>query len=105
MDGQLAVAAPRGNGLNPLSSLFGNNVLADPTLELRDANGTLIKANDNWEDDPVSSALLKANGLGLSDPKESGIFASLLPPGAYTAIVAGKNNGTGIAVIEFYNIR
>jgi hypothetical protein len=88
-----------------LSNFFGNNVLADPTLELRDANGTLIKANDNWQDDPVSAALLTANGLALPDPKESGIFASLLPPGAYTAIVAGKNNGTGIGLVEIYNLR
>jgi hypothetical protein len=87
-----------------LSNFFGN-VLADPTLELRDANGTLIKANDNWQDDPVSAALLTANGLALSDPKESGIFASLLAPGQYTAIIAGKNSGTGIALVEIYNLR
>jgi len=87
-----------------LSNFFGN-VLADPTLELRDANGALIKANDNWQDDPVSAALLTANGLALSDPKESGIFASLLAPGQYTAIIAGKNNGTGIALVEIYDLR
>jgi len=87
-----------------LSSFFGNT-LADPTLELRDANGTLIKSNDNWQDDPASAALLTANGLGLSDPKESGIFASLLAPGQYTAVVAGKNDGTGIALVEIYNLR
>jgi len=87
-----------------LSNFFGN-VLEDPTLELRDANGALITANDNWQDDPVSAALLTANGLGLSDPKESGIFASLLLPGQYTAIVAGKNGGTGIALVELYNVK
>ena len=87
-----------------LSSFFGN-VLADPTLELRDANGALIKSNDNWEDDPVSAALLTANGLALSDPKEPGIFAAQLAPGPYTAIVAGKNDGTGIALVEIYNLR
>ena len=81
-----------GNSANPtklairargpsLSNFFGN-VLADPTLELRDANGALITTNDNWQDDPVSAALLTANGLALSDPKESGIFAPLLAPRA-----------------------
>jgi hypothetical protein len=84
-----------------LSNFFGN-VLADPTLELRDANGTLVKANDNWQDDPASAALLTANGLALPDPKESGIFAPLLAPGQYTATVAGKNGGTGIALVEVY---
>ena len=93
----------RGRGPS-LSSFFGN-VLADPTLELRDANGMLITANDNWQDDPVSAALLTAKGLGLSDPKESGIYAALLLPGQYTAIVAGKNGGTGIALVEVYNVK
>ena len=87
-----------------LKNFFGN-VLADPTLELRDGNGALIAANDNWQDDPVSAALLTANGLGLSDPKEPGIFAPLLLPGQYTAIVAGKNGGTGIALVEVYNVK
>jgi hypothetical protein len=87
-----------------LRNFFGN-VLDDPTLELRDANGALITANDNWQDDPVSAALLTANGLGLPDPKEPGIFASLLLPGQYTAVVAGKNGGTGIALVEVYNVK
>jgi hypothetical protein len=86
-----------------LRNFFGN-VLDDPTLELRDANGALITANDNWQDDPVSAALLTANGLALSDPKEAGIFASLLAPGQYTAIVAGKNGSTGIALVEVYDL-
>jgi hypothetical protein len=87
-----------------LSNFFGN-VLADPTLELRDANGARVTANDNWQDDPVSAALLTANGLGLSDPKESGLFLGLITPGQYTAIVAGKNGGTGIALVEVYNVK
>jgi hypothetical protein len=86
-----------------LSNFFGN-VLADPTLELRDANGALIIANDNWQDDPVSAALLTSNGLGLSDPKESGLFLALIAPGQYTAIVAGKSGGIGIGLVEVYNI-
>jgi hypothetical protein len=47
---------------------------------------------------------LTANGLALSDPKESGIFISL-PPGPFTAILAGKNGGTGIGLIEVYNLK
>ncbi len=87
-----------------MSSFFGN-VLADPTLEIRDSNGVLIKANDNWQDDPVSAALLTAKGLALSDPKESGIFLSLIAPGQYTATVAGNAGGTGIALVEFYHVQ
>jgi hypothetical protein len=79
-------------------------VLADPTLELHNANGTIIASNDDWLSDPVSAAQLTANGLALPNPKESGIFISLAP-GQFTAIVAGKNGGTGIALVEVYNLR
>jgi hypothetical protein len=92
-------------GIGPSLAQFGlNPVLQDPTLELKDANGTTLVANDNWLDDPVSAALLTANGLGLSDPKESGIFTAL-PAGQFTAILAGKNGGVGIGLIEIYNLK
>ena len=82
-----------------------SNVLADPTLELHNANGTIMIANDDWQSDPVAAADLTANGLALPDPKESGIFTSLAPPGQFTAIVAGKNGGIGIALVEIYNLK
>jgi hypothetical protein len=93
-------------GLGPsLSSSGLSNVLADPTLELRNADGTLMISNDNWLDDPVSAAKLTANGLALPNVKESGIFTSMAAPGQYTAILAGTNNGTGIGLIEVYNVK
>jgi hypothetical protein len=53
--------------------------------------------------DPVSAGKLTAKGLGLSDPKESGIYTTL-PPGQFTAILAGKNGGVGIGLVEIYII-
>jgi hypothetical protein len=47
---------------------------------------------------------LTANGLGLSNPKESGIFTSL-PAGQFTAILAGKNGGVGLGLVEVYNLK
>ncbi len=92
-------------GVGPSLAQFGlNPALQDPSLELRDANGTVLVANDDWLSDSTSAALLAANGLGLGDPKESGIFISL-PPGQFTAILAGKNGGTGIGLIEVYNLK
>lgn len=88
-----------------LSTLGLANVLADPTLELHNANGTVMVSNDDWQSDPVSAALLTANGLAPSDPKESGIFTALAPPGQFTAVLAGKNGGIGIALVEIYNLR
>ena len=92
-------------GIGPSLSHFGlTNVLADPTLELHNANGTTLAANDDWIDDPVSAAQLTANGLALQNAKESGIFISL-PAGQFTAILAGKNGGIGIGLVEIYNLK
>src|SRR6267143_1378239 len=92
-------------GMGPSLSQFGlSPVLADPTLELRDANGMLLIANDNWQDDLASAAQLTARGLAPQNSLESGIFATL-PPGAFTVILAGKNGGTGLGLVEIYNVQ
>jgi hypothetical protein len=78
-------------------------VLADPILELRDSNGVLLVANNDWQDNPAQAAELIADGLAPSNALESGIAATL-PPGAYTALLAGVNSGTGIGVVEVYDL-
>jgi hypothetical protein len=91
-------------GIGPSLSQFGlSPVLADPTLELYDSNGALIVLNDDWQDDAVSAAQLTAAGLAPQEPKEAAIFVTL-PPGTYTGIVAGKNGGIGIGLVEVYNV-
>lgn len=82
-------------GIGP--SLQGSglsDVLADPTLELRDSNGVLLASNDNC-------GAIFTRPL---DPAEACIEISL-PPGAFTAILAGNNGGTGIGLIEIYNVQ
>jgi hypothetical protein len=92
-------------GIGPSLSQFGlSNVLANPTLELKNSNGTTLAANDNWQDDPASAAALSANGFALQNSLESGIFITL-SPGAFTAILAGQNGGTGIGLVEVYNLQ
>jgi hypothetical protein len=88
-------------GLGP--SLGLSNFLSDPTLELHDSIGTMLASNDNWQDDPTSAAQLASNGLAPHNNLESGIFL-LLQPGAFTAILAGRNGGTGIGLVEVYNL-
>ena len=90
-------------GLGPSLSAFGlSNVLEDPTLELRDGNGSLILADNDWQDNPAQAAEITAAGLAPSDDRESAIAATL-PPGLYTALLSGLNNGTGIGLVEVYD--
>ena len=87
-------------GLGPTLSQFGvTNVLADPTLDLRDANGNLIGSNDNWKD--TQQTQIQATGLAPPNDKESAISATLSPAN-YTAILRGKNNTTGNGLVEVY---
>lgn len=76
-------------------------VLADPTLELRDSEGTVLFSNNDWQDDPSQATILSTAGLTPNNPRESAIAAAL-PPGAYTAIVRGQNETSGVALVEFY---
>jgi hypothetical protein len=77
------------------------NFLPDPTLELRDSNRKLIFSNDNWKD--TQQAAIQATGAAPSDDRESAIVWTLAP-GAYTAIVRGKNNSMGVALVEVYQL-
>jgi uncharacterized protein (TIGR03118 family) len=86
-------------------SLAAKNVspaLADPVMDLFDANGNLIAHNDDWMNAPNKSAII-ASGLAPTDPRESAILETPAA-GNYTAIVRGKNNTTGIALAEAYRL-
>ena len=92
-------------GIGPSLAQSGvNNVLADPTLDLYNANGTKLISNDDWNDNPAQAVQLTANGLAPTNNKESGIFTNL-PPGAFTAILSGKDGGTGVGLVEVYNLQ
>jgi hypothetical protein len=78
-------------------------VLANPILELRDNNGTLLTSNNDWQDNPFQAAEIIAADLAPTNTLESAIAATL-PPGLYTALLAGLNNGTGIGLVEVYDL-
>ena len=86
-------------------SLAGiTNVLANPTLELRNASGTILIANNDWKDDSNQAAAIMAAGMAPQNDLESAVLTTL-PPGQYTAIVAGHQAGTGVAVAEVYHLQ
>jgi plastocyanin len=77
------------------------NPLQDPTLELHNGNGAVIAFNDNWKDS--QQAEIQATGLAPTNDLESAIVATLAP-GNYTAIVRGKNDTIGVALVEVYDL-
>jgi Galactose oxidase, central domain/Kelch motif len=91
-------------GMGP--SLNGVGVtLSDPTLELHQG-GTTLATNDNWRTRPDGSsqqAEIEATTIPPTNELESAILVTL-SPGAYTAILAGKNGGTGVGLVEVYDL-
>ena len=88
--------------LGPSLAQFGvPNSLADPRLGLYDGNGTLLMSNDNWKDS--QQAALQNSGFQPPNDLDSAILVTL-PTGNYTAILSGKNGGTGVGLVEVYRL-
>lgn len=86
-------------GIGP--SLSGiSNRLSDPVIELHDANGLLLASNDDWK---TNQAEVEATGIPPTNDRESALVADLLPSN-YTVVLRGKDNFTGIAVVEVYRL-
>jgi hypothetical protein len=86
-----------------LASYGVANVLADPMLTLHDSNGAILLSDDNWQDDPSQASAIASSGKAPQNSLESAIVTTL-PPGAYTAVVTGKNRGMGVALVEVYRL-
>ena len=87
-------------GLGPSLTAAGvPGALQDPTLDLFNGNGTPVGSNDNWRDSQQSD--IQGTGLAPTNNAESAI-TGLFPAGPYTAIERGKNNTTGIGLVEIY---
>ncbi|MEY2577223.1 MAG: hypothetical protein QOI49_47 [Verrucomicrobiota bacterium] len=90
-------------GLGPSLGAVGvQGALSDPLLELYDASGNLLATNNDWQQ-TQPQALRDAN-LALSNDLEAAILFTLAP-GAYTAILRGNGNATGIGLVEVYDLQ
>jgi sugar lactone lactonase YvrE len=82
------------------------NALANPTLELHQGNTTLA-TNDNWKRSDQTGqsqeAAIRATTVPPKNDLESAILVTL-NPGAYTAILGGKNATTGVGLVEVYDL-
>ena len=92
-------------GLGPSLNDNGQPIpgrLMDPRLELHDSNGQTLQVNDDYKNGPNAAAITRAD-LAPPNDKEAAILAQL-PPGAYTAVLRGTNNTTGIGLAEVFDI-
>ena len=88
--------------LGPSLRGFGlANPLGDPVLELHGSTGSLITSNDNWRDTQENEIV--NTGLAPQDDLEAAIVATL-QPGTYSAVVSGRNEMTGVGLVEVYDL-
>ncbi|MBA2743036.1 MAG: hypothetical protein H0U43_01760 [Chthoniobacterales bacterium] len=86
-----------------LASKGVHNALPDPTLEVFNASGVKIAGNDEWQSNSTQAAKIQEADLAPADPHECALTVTL-KPGNYTAIVRGKDDTTGISLVEFYKL-
>ena len=92
-------------GLGPTLAAPPFNIvgaLADPVVTLVDQNGVIVKTNDNWKN--TQQAAIQATGLAPPNDLESAMVVTVAT-GKYTAILLGKNGGTGIGLVEVYKLK
>ncbi|HEV2803681.1 MAG TPA: cytochrome c peroxidase [Chthoniobacterales bacterium] len=91
-------------GLGPSLGSVGGQLLLDPALDVRNANGTSLAANDNWAQNPLSNEIIDA-GLGPPSTSES-VVSLTLGPGAYTALLSpapARLSPAGVGLVEVYS--
>lgn len=99
-------------GVGPTLQSFGlaaNTLLADPQIALVDqATGETIRRNDDWASGPdagiIAAAARSAGAFPLANGSRDAGMLVMLEPGAYTVLLTGANNGTGIGIVEVYDV-
>ncbi len=89
--------------IGPSLGAFGiSTPLADPMLTVFDSNGVALATNDSWAEDGASLEI-EQNGLAPTDAAEAATILNLIP-GSYTTLVSGVDDGTGVGLVETYNL-
>ena len=87
-------------GIGPSLPLAG--ALSDPIIEVHGSAGELLATNDNWNDSLNRQQIIDS-GLAPTNPLESALWG-IINPGAYTVVVRGANNATGLGLFEVYDL-
>jgi hypothetical protein len=80
-----------------------SGVLADPVMTIVRQNGSVVSSNDNWQVFNATASTLQALGFAPANPSESALVLTL-PPGAYTVVMKGVSNATGVGLFEVYEV-
>lgn len=84
-------------GVGP--SLGFNGTLVDPMLELHTPDG--VVTNDDWRSNQEQEII--GSGVPPANNSEAAIIATL-KPGAYTTVLRGTHNTTGVGLVELYDL-
>lgn len=87
-------------GIGPSLSVPG--ALTDPVIEVHGSAGELLGSNDNWNDALTRQQIIES-GLVPTNELESALWGTI-NPGAYTIILSGKDGGTGVGLVEVYDL-
>jgi hypothetical protein len=87
-------------GIGPSLPLAG--ALADPFIEVHGPSGELLATNDNWQDATTRQEIIDS-GLAPANDLEPALWG-VINPGAYTVVVRGKSDDTGIGLFEVYDL-
>jgi hypothetical protein len=81
------------------------NALANPTLTVvRASDNAVMGANDDWQNQPAGAvSMIQASGFQPNHPQEPALIL-VLAPGAYTAVVSGVNNTTGLGLVGLFEV-
>ncbi|MEY2499452.1 MAG: hypothetical protein QOD12_3008, partial [Verrucomicrobiota bacterium] len=90
-------------GLGPSLAAAGiTGPLGDPALDLYDSSGNLLQSNDNWQE--TQAQILRDLQLAPTNDFESALVRTLAS-GAYTVVLRGQGNGSGIGLVEVYDLQ
>jgi hypothetical protein len=91
-------------GIGPSLTAAGvPGALQDPILSVFNNNGALVASNDDWKTG-IQQSEIEATGFAPSNDREAAIVGNF-PAGTYSAIVRGKNNSTGVGLVEVFHVR
>ncbi len=98
-------------GIGPGLAAFGvSGALARPELTLRRADGSVVVTNRGWDSGSASEAAeivaiaTRVGAFALIARSGDCSVVATLEPGAYTAPITASDGGTGIAVVEAYEL-